>query len=72
MGDILTTAIKVGVRIEYSEDFCVYVLFCLAMGLKDMHDKFLVHRDIQPNNIFYDPEGNIKLSGLSHSFFLTQ
>ena len=72
MGDVLTTAIKVGCRIDYSEDFCVYTLYCIAKGLKDMHDKFLVHRDIQPNNIFYDSDCNVKISGLSQVYFLTR
>ena len=46
MGNILTKAIKVGKSRNYSEDFCVYTLYCIAKGIKDMHDKFLVHRDI--------------------------
>ena len=74
MGNILTSAIKAyhGHNRDYSEDFCVYTLYCIAKGLKDMHDKFLVHRDIQPNNIFYDPDGNLKIAGLSQVYFLTQ
>ena len=69
---ILTTAIKFGLSYDYSEDFCVYTLYGIVKGIKDMHDKFLVHRDIQPNNIFFDPDGNVKISGLSQVYYLTQ
>ena len=62
---ILTTAIKVGCIQDYSEDFCVYTLYGIVKGLKDMHDKFLMHRDIQPNNIYFDSYGNVKISGIS-------
>ena len=74
LGHILTSVIKAGYDqdTEYGEDFCVYTLYCIGMGLKDMHDKFLIHRDIQPNNIFFDPDGNVKISGLSQVYFLTE
>ena len=33
-----------------------------------MHDKELVHRDLQPKHIDYDFNGNAKISGLSHVY----
>ena len=62
---ILTKAIKVGCTFDYSEDFCVFTLYGVAKVLKDMHDKFIVHRNIQPDNIYFDNSGNVKISGLS-------
>ena len=65
---ILTKAIKVGYNMDYSEDFCAYTLYGIAKALKDMHDKELVHRDIQPNHINYDLYGNVKINGLTRVY----
>ena len=69
---ILTTAIKFGLSYDYSEDFCVYTLYGIVKGIKDMHDKYLVHRDIQPNNIYFDSNCNVIISGLSQVYLFAE
>jgi len=41
----------------------------VCKGLKDIHEKEVIHKDIGPHNIFYDGEGNIKIGdfGISQS-----
>ena len=41
----------------YSEAFCKYTLYMVAMGLKEMHSKNVLHRDIKSDNILCSPEG---------------
>ena len=36
-----------------------------------MHDKFLVHRDINSNNVFCSADGQPKIAGLSKAYLLT-
>ena len=70
-GSILSAVVKKRSELELSEDFCRYTLYCVAMGLQTLHQKFLVHRDIHSNNIFCSVDGQIKIAGLSQAYFLT-
>ena len=38
---------------KYSEDFCRYCLYKVALGLKKMHDNNVLHRDIKSDNILH-------------------
>ena len=42
-GDISKIIPKSG----YTEDFCKYVLYKVALGLKEMHSQGILHRDIK-------------------------
>ena len=37
----------------YSEDFCRYSLYKVALGLSKMHKHGVLHRDIKSNNILF-------------------
>ena len=47
---------------EYSEGIIKYVIWQSLIGLKRLHDKFIIHRDIKSDNILVDVKGNIKLA----------
>ena len=51
-------------RTNLSAEFCQYILYCAAMGLKDMHDKDFVHRKVGPESIACNKDGTIKLADL--------
>ena len=36
-----------------------------------MHEKFLVHREINSNNIFCSVDGQLKIASLAQAYFLT-
>ena len=55
----------------YSEDFCRWVLYKTALGLLYMHSKNILHRDIKSDNILCGSSGDIKISDLGFSAFLT-
>ena len=46
MVDIVTQG-----NMNYSEDFCRYSLYKVALGLSKMHAKQVLHRDIKSDNI---------------------
>ena len=56
----------------YSEHFCKYALYCVAQGLKALHDKNIVHRDVKSDNVLVKFSGEIKLADLGFSVYLTQ
>lgn len=68
-GGELTKILKTAKRIghHFSEEFCKYTLFCVANGLKDMHDKNILHRDIKSDNILFKDDGTIKIADLGFS-----
>ena len=45
-------------------DFAVRVTYFIALALREMHDINMVHRDVSPDNIFFDSQENIKLGDL--------
>ena len=55
---------------EYSEDFCRYTLYCVARGIKLMHSKNVLHRDIKSDNILFKPTGEIKLGDFGAAVYL--
>ena len=56
----------------YSENFCRYSLYKVALGLYKMHSNNVLHRDIKSDNILCSANGEIKLADLGFSVMLTQ
>ena len=57
---------------DFSEDFCKWSLYCVAQGIKAMHDKNVLHRDVKSDNILCSANGDIKLADLGFSVFLSE
>ena len=56
----------------YSEDFCRYSLYKVALGLSKMHARQVLHRDIKSDNILTSASGEIKITDLGFSVFLSE
>ena len=54
----------------YSLEFCKYSAYCVAMGIKALHDKNVIHRDIKSDNIVINHLGDIKVTDLGQSVLL--
>jgi serine/threonine protein kinase len=70
-GGALTGLIKTRLC-YYSEDFVRFVCLQVLKGIKFLHDKYIVHRDIKSDNILVSSEGAIKLADFGYSTQLTQ
>ena len=46
-----------------------YVMACLIMGVKELHDKNIIHRDLKPENMLLNEKGQIKLADFGLSEF---
>ena len=57
---------------RYSENFCRYTLYNVALGLAKMHRANVLHRDIISDNILHSADGQIRISDLGLSDFLSQ
>ena len=42
------------------------------MGIKAIHDKNVLHRDMKSDNVLIDPKGNIKVSDLGTAVALDE
>jgi len=47
---------------DYSENMVKYVLRETLKGLKYLHERHIVHRDIKSDNILFNRNGDIKLA----------
>ena len=56
---------------DYSEDFCKYTLYRVAMGLFHMHSNNVLHRDIKSDNILHSKDGSIKIGDLGSAGVLS-
>lgn len=56
---------------NYSEDFCRYSLYKVALGLSKMHRHNVLHRDIKSDNVLYSRKGEVKITDLGFSCFLS-
>lgn len=56
----------------FSEDFCRWSLYQVALGLQAMHAKNVLHRDIKSDNILCRPNGDIKVADMGFSVFLSE
>ena len=54
-----------------SEEFCIYTLLRITTGLHEMHEKNMLHRDLNLQNIYLKQSGEIKLGSLGVSLKLT-
>ena len=57
---------------NYTELFCRYTLRKVAHGLNAMHNRNVLHRDIKSDNILYSANGDIKITDLGFSCFLSE
>ena len=55
-----------------SEEFCIYTLLRITTGLHDMHEKNILHKDLNMQNVYLDGYGAIKLGSLGVSLKLTK
>ena len=42
---------------KYSEEFCRYSLYKVALGLQRMHSQNVLHRDLNSNNVLCSADG---------------
>ncbi len=49
-------SLRTRMRAGIAPDQAVRAIFCMAHALRDMHDIGVCHRDISPDNIFFDSE----------------
>jgi serine/threonine-protein kinase CLA4 len=55
-----------------SEEFCKYVGLRVLRGLKFLHDRHILHRDIKSDNILISAKGAVKLADFGYATQLTQ
>ena len=55
-----------------TEDVIAYILLHVLRGLKILHAKNIMHRDIKADNILINSRGNIKLADFGYSAQLTK
>ena len=55
-----------------SEEFCIYTLLRITTGLHDMHEKNILHKDLNLQNVYLDGNGAIKLGSLGVSLKLAK
>lgn len=62
-----------GKNASLSEEFCSYILYCIAKGIKALHDLNVIHRGVCADNVYCVGE-QAKLNGMGRSsmVFLTE
>ena len=65
------TKIVTSDHMNYSEDFCRYSLYKVALGLSKMHRNNVLHRDIKSDNVLHSEDGRIKIGDLGTACFLS-
>ena len=61
------TDILLGLDTKYSENFCKYVLLKTLQGLKFLHDRHVIHRDIKSDNILINTDGEVRLADFGYA-----
>lgn len=56
---------------QHNEDFCKFICLRVLQGLKFLHDRHILHRDIKSDNILVSSEGAIKLADFGYATQLT-
>ena len=58
---------------HYSEETMKYMMFMSAQGIKCLHDRNVLNRDIKSSNMLCSPSsGEIKVADLGLAVFLTE
>ena len=57
---------------DFSEDFCRWTLYQVALGLQHMHARNVLHRDIKNEKILCRPNGEVKIKSTSYSTVLSK
>jgi len=52
---------------NYPETFCKYVCLRVLQGLKYLHERHILHRDIKSDNILVATDGKIKLADFGYA-----
>ena len=47
------------------------IIIQISLGLKEIHKNKLIHRDLTPDNIFFDKNNNIKIDDFGVSKIIT-
>lgn len=56
---------------NYPETFCKYVCLRVLQGLRYLHERHILHRDIKSDNILVATDGKIKLADFGYATQLT-
>ena len=65
------TDITVRRKGDLTEDFCKYSLYQVALGLRNMHRRDMLHRGIKSDDVLCRANGEIKIADLGYSVLLT-
>ena len=52
---------------QYSEKFCAYICLRTLQGLRYLHEKAILHRDIKSDNILVSEAGAVKLADFGYA-----
>ena len=48
----------------FTEDQTKFIVICILIGLKYLHENHIIHRDIKPENIVLDEKGYARITDL--------
>ena len=51
----------------FNESHLIKVVYNCLYGLAILHESNIIHRDLNPNNIFIDAQCNVKIANFEHS-----
>ena len=54
-------------QVSYTENVVKYILQRVLIGLRNLHQKSIIHRDIKSDNILVNSKGDVKLSDFGFS-----
>ena len=46
----------------FSEDQAIFFISNIILGLEYMHEKGFIHKDIKPENLYFDQNGYLKIA----------
>ena len=69
--DICINRLKLKMNL-LSEESCKYLVYRICRGVRALHQRNILHRDIKSDNVFISRDGDIKLADLGFSVFLSE